>query len=1155
MDGRGWIRRFLPAAGWCTGVALIVGSVAWAVWKLTSSHGLSGPDEAGILSVPIGAICAVLAIPPFFGWLSDRRGVDLDRASAQLARAVRKQEGKERVRLLGNDTMAINVEFDFAPSVGRDAAGAMASGTFADVLGYYRRLRPRRMVITGEPGAGKTVLAIELMLALLADREPADPVPVRLSLPSWDLRSDLAEWLAASVADSYDLPAKAACALVDAGLLLPLLDGLDEMDPATGGTKPGQGGTGMERMAALISRLNGYQTAGQPGALVLTSRDTQYERFVASGAQRLRDAARVRIQPVTPEQAADYLLSRAGNAERWWPVCEHLVTHQESVLAQVLSTPWRLNLAFTVYEKAEDPAGLLDYTDSAALHEYLLRSYVPIVTGPGSRYPPAKVVAWLGELARYLQDNATTDRRVGGLKLSGSDIVLFELWPLGGVRRVLRWDDLLAAPAVVLAAAPVMATGVPGTWTAVARGLIPIGLFLGLRTVWPTRTWTGYKVKRARVAGWLAFALAVMVAWWFGRHQLQDISTPALPAIIIIWVLLRDLRSSTQVPQSVTRPRAAIRGNLTDGLLAGLILGIIVTALLTATTALTRSPRGWAVLVVAGTAAALLCAVCVAGLWRRYLALLLATRGRLPWRLSRFLDWATRAGLMRMAGTAYQFRHRELQEYLALSTTAETAAGPATASDSSPLPGLKASNRPAAWAVSWRGALAGTLALTAVAALSTGAVAGLRSRTSLADLAPDATATVGSMFTDLSADMVHQNEAGFLSWVAPSLRPRVALWWRNLHDVGFTGGAIGFNVTPPDDLALNSHGNTAPMQVDTGAYNARDPTSASGHVYLTMTGRYQVTIHQVSGGRPLIASWRPLDNAPWDAPVRLYVRRAAHVVVASYPDERAAADQAFARAEAAAGYTVAIYKDLYPEAVRQSGFLVFVSANPARRRWFTNLDAATRWTANPDAALAFTTELVEFDSAGSIVGNDTRDRYNAAGAARVILGPAAGTAESVSLVSAFAQAVAVDAISNRNYWFVPLPNGWGLSGFGRFVAALYQADPHPVVERYSYEWLKAQIAALPTSMLTGQIPTLRQVSTGTASQIDAWSDVAATVYAYIGARWNVGRAFFAAVASAQDSGQTPFGAVWKSYTKTSTDYYPAATVEQGWKAWLLHYFG
>ena len=52
----------------------------------------------------------------------------------------------------------------------------------------------------------------------------------------------------------------------------------------------------------------------------------------------------------------------------------------------------------------------------------------------------------------------------------------------------------------------------------------------------------------------------------------------------------------------------------------------------------------------------------------QYLALLVCTRRwsrhRLPWRLGHFLAWSYDAGLIRTAASL-QFRHRELQDYLA----------------------------------------------------------------------------------------------------------------------------------------------------------------------------------------------------------------------------------------------------------------------------------------------------------------------------------------------------------------------------------------------------------------------------------------------------------------------------------------------------------
>lgn len=59
------------------------------------------------------------------------------------------------------------------------------------------------------------------------------------------------------------------------------------------------------------------------------------------------------------------------------------------------------------------------------------------------------------------------------------------------------------------------------------------------------------------------------------------------------------------------------------------------------------------------------CSGCTfAGAGRRYLVFLLCIRGRLPWHLGTFLNWAYEAGLLRLSAVAYQFRHRELQDWL-----------------------------------------------------------------------------------------------------------------------------------------------------------------------------------------------------------------------------------------------------------------------------------------------------------------------------------------------------------------------------------------------------------------------------------------------------------------------------------------------------------
>ncbi|MET8162588.1 hypothetical protein ABZT47_40060 [Sphaerisporangium sp. NPDC005289] len=243
-------------------------------------------------------------------------------AADQLAGAVTKRERTARQQLLGGHDQIIDLVFEFRPAPGHEAVGAGRQARLGKVVEYYHRLSPRRLVITGAPGAGKTVVAVELILGLLAARNPGQVVPVRISAASLNTELEpvgaVEQWLSDHLIRDYQLTKAAARALVEARLILPVIDGLDEMDSAE---RPGYD----SRAARTLRAVNAYQDqhARAKGAVVLTCRTVQHQAL-----EDLRvwahDAARVEIAPVEAPLARLFLTARAANPARWEPVLKEI---------------------------------------------------------------------------------------------------------------------------------------------------------------------------------------------------------------------------------------------------------------------------------------------------------------------------------------------------------------------------------------------------------------------------------------------------------------------------------------------------------------------------------------------------------------------------------------------------------------------------------------------------------------------------------------------------------------------------------------------------------------------------------------------------------------------------------------------------------------
>lgn len=559
---------------------------------------------------------------------------------------------------------------------------------------YWRQVQPQRLVVTGPAGAGKTVFALALILALLKDRADTDPVPVRIPVSLWDTTTPLDSFLAKRLMEAYRWPEEHAAALVEHGMILPVLDGLDEMDPTLPDGSPD---TEAPRARAALEQLDGYRVRGEPGPVVLTCRTAHLQAMASRGV--LRDSAQVTLAPVSHAQAMSYLATRAQDPPRWQPLIDHLTAHPTDALATLLSTPWRLCLVATVYHHDGSPHELTAYATAQALDDHLLSRFIPAATRlhPRTRfgrqriYHPDQVHRWLHHLTHALIPAATPVptgvRRARGRgslgrrptlrrrQSSGTDLILHQLWPLAGRARVRVVDALLTPCAVLLVSFLVWATLLRPMLGADLRVILYPTLIVGMSMVFPVEPVPRGRLRFSRPTTPISYRAWVMLLFssLFLGAAAGAWSGPArgllfgLLSGLVLFLLLELWRRSVAPPAKESRPWGLLKADLLLKIVAGVTVGLIFGGLI--------GLQPWFLpgfLPVMGIVPGLLLGQVWVLLWlmpsllvmRLYVVFLLCSRGCLPFRLVVFLDWACEAGLLRYAGPAYQFRHRELQEWL-----------------------------------------------------------------------------------------------------------------------------------------------------------------------------------------------------------------------------------------------------------------------------------------------------------------------------------------------------------------------------------------------------------------------------------------------------------------------------------------------------------
>ncbi|GHO48638.1 TIR domain-containing protein [Ktedonospora formicarum] len=500
----------------------------------------------------------------------------------------------------------------------------------------------QELLLLGKPGTGKSTLLYQLGHDLLKEaiKHPRHPLPVLFPLSSWaQKRLPLQEWIVEQLASPlYEVPRKLSQQWVQDEQILPLLDGLDEMEETA---RP-----------ACIAAINTYRREHPLRPLVVCSRSNEYR--TASKPERLRLQSAVEVQPLSPAQL-EATLNQADKP--FAPLRAALKANP--ALRELARTPLWLAVLLLMFRNASSVETLPQRRSDQGRN--LFEQYVQRMVerkGDRRRYPLKPTVHWLSFLARQMRQQNQTIFSVELLQpdwlpkqyqsmyhqslsifvavLIGLNITLLVTFRLG--LRIGLLGGMLAITIVRLAFREVIgkerriALAEHITWSWIRAGK---GFFVGLGAEPLLLSFVGLLVRQDSgpvkdlSIGWFIVGIAYLVAGLLG-------------------LLLGGLAPSQSLERHTFSPGEGIRRSLWNGLFIGLLAGSL--------TGLTAG-------LVAGPIPGLLiglAALLVSGLFRGLLATIqhtllrfwLRRAGCFPFQVGAFLEDARARHLLQRVGGA-----------------------------------------------------------------------------------------------------------------------------------------------------------------------------------------------------------------------------------------------------------------------------------------------------------------------------------------------------------------------------------------------------------------------------------------------------------------------------------------------------------------------
>lgn len=522
------------------------------------------------------------------------------------------------------------------------------------------------LLVLGEPGAGKTTMLLQLVNRLLAyaEQDHTVPMPAVFSLSNWRNDKALDEWLVDELTNSYQLPRRLGTAWIAKDYFIPLLDGLDEVEPAY-------------RTDCALA-INEFRQTHSGVPLLVTARNRDYQAITT----RLNLEKAIMLQALNDEQIDQYLSKRGQTLSGL-----HTALQADPVLRELARTPLMLSIMTLAYQRT--PTGIAAGLEDQELgRKHLFDVYVERMTryrSGASEYQPEFTTRWLSWLARMVTQHNKPIFFLEDMQPS---------WFLRGSQRLFADNFrllvfiLLAIPALLSSLFSWRVFGIDGFLVTLLLGLGAAALPIILR-----RLLIGTPVQ------WLQIETTESLDWswpWAGLGLLVGAVVGLIPGALFNWLdrtsdtpwLLLwpvGLALATVLDNALMRGDMKLRTTPGEGLARswrnGRLIGLITTVLVAAISllvawigSLTGDGRlfpdvlPWVVWIslYLGIAGGLAYGG-LAYLQFRRLLTLLHNEGMInsskPHEFIHFLDYAAERNLLRKVGGGYTFVHALLLEY------------------------------------------------------------------------------------------------------------------------------------------------------------------------------------------------------------------------------------------------------------------------------------------------------------------------------------------------------------------------------------------------------------------------------------------------------------------------------------------------------------